>query len=209
MYTPRHFREDDPGILRAVMRENSFATLVSLDGGELTATHLPLLLDEDRGAHGTLIGHVARANPQWRGFAGSDVLAIFQGPHAYVSPSWYEDRAANVPTWNYVAVHAYGVPRLVENDAAVARLLAATAGTYEAAQPAPWSPAEFDAEKYAAMRRGVVAFEIPISRIEGKRKLSQNKSEADRAGVVAALADSGDETGRAVAAVMAQREEGS
>jgi transcriptional regulator len=205
MYTPRHFREDDLDAMHAVIREHSFATLVSLTGDGLLATHLPLLLDAGRGEHGTLTGHMARANPHWRSFGEGEALAIFHGPHAYISPSWYEDRAANVPTWNYVAVHVYGTPRLIEDDVAVADLLAQTAATYEAALPAPWSPGEFDAAKYAAMRGGVAAFDLPITRIEGKAKLNQNRTEGDRAGVIAALGAADHSDGRAIASAMARR----
>ena len=139
MYTPAHFAQQDLGKLHDAMEAYSFATLVTQQGGELTASHLPLLLQRDAGERGTLLGHMARANPHWRAFAGgpdgpplggaaAEVLVLFQGPHAYVSPSWYTTEFA-VPTWNYVAVHAYGRPRVVEDPAAVRDLLERTVRT--------------------------------------------------------------------------------
>src|SRR5438132_1080087 len=114
MYIPPAFRIEDLPCLHAIMRENSFATLVTGAGGELCATHIPILLDPNRGKFGTLTGHVAKANTHWESLRGNvEALVIFQGPHAYVSPSWYKTQA--VPTWNYVAVHAYGRPRLIED----------------------------------------------------------------------------------------------
>jgi transcriptional regulator len=202
MYIPAANHIEDMAKLAEVIRENSFATLVSVHEGVPFATHVPLLFRSEEGEHGTLVGHIARANPQWQHFDGSrEVLAIFQGPHAYISPSWYETVPA-VPTWNYVAVHTYGIPRVIEDDAAVAVLLQEMVAHYEAALPEPWSgdlPAEY-AEK---MRRGVVAFEIAITRIEGKFKLGQNKPAADMRGVHAALGDSPDPAVRRLAQMTA------
>lgn len=202
MYVPRHFAETDPERLRAFVRAHGFATLVSVLDGELFATHVPLLLDPERGPHGTLAGHVARANPHWRAFDGrTPALAIFHGPHAYVSPRWY--RAADqVPTWNYEVVHAAGAPRVVEEPAAVRALLARMAAQYEEAASSPWSPAGLPERVAEGLQRAIVAFELPIERLTGKRKLSQNKAPADRAGVVAGLRAAGDPASRAVAAAM-------
>jgi transcriptional regulator len=215
MYIPRAFREARRDVLHGVIRRYAFGTLVSALDGELLATHLPFLLDPDRGPHGTLLGHVARANPHWRGFAGgpdggadgrpgAEALVLFQGPHAYVSPTWYATEGA-VPTWNYVAVHAYGRPRLLADAAAVRALLERLVRGFEDPLPAGerWSMERLDGDYAAQMAGAVAAFELPISRLEGKRKLSQNRSPADRRGVVGALRRRGEPLGLDVAALMA------
>jgi len=202
MYVPRHFAETEQGRLHALVRAHGFATLVSVLDGEPFATHVPLLLDAERGPAGTLFGHVARSNPHWRGFDGrAPALAIFHGPHAYVSPRWY--RAGDqVPTWNYVVVHASGAPRVVEEPAAVRALLGRMAAQYEAGAATPWDPAGLPERVADGLQRAIVAFELPIERLEGKRKLSQNKAPADRAGVVAGLRAAGDPASVAVAVEM-------
>ncbi len=177
MYVPAAYEENDPAILHALMRQFPFATLVTTAGGVPIATHLPFLLDAAAGESGVLRAHLARANPQWRQFSkGSEALVIFQGPHAYVSPVRYESRP-NVPTWNYAAVHAYGVPRLPD-DAETFALLRDSAAEYEPAPETLDMPDDF----VRRMQRGIVGFEIAILRMEGKRKMSQNKAEPDRAG---------------------------
>lgn len=206
MYLPRHFAESDRARLHALMREHEFATLVTVVEGKPFATHLPLLLDPDRGEHGVLLGHMARANPQWRGFDGTaEALAIFAGPHAYVSPRLYATHPS-VPTWNYAAVHAYGAPRLLEEEAARG-LLARTVARFEGTGDGAWSMAGLPEEYVAGMLRGLVAFEIELARIEGKFKLSQNRPEEDRRRVAAALEGGRDPLGRGVAALMRAREE--
>jgi len=207
MYIPSPFDASDPGRCHALIRQESFASLVTVDAAGIPfATHLPFLLDAARGALGTLIAHMARANPQWRHFAASrPVLVIFQGAHAYVSPAWYEARES-VPTWNYVAVHAYGVPGIVEDPARVEAVLGTLVRTYEADRPQPWRMESLSPEYVARMIRGIVAFEIPIDRLEGKAKLSQNRGVADRTRVRAALAAASDPLSRAVAEQMAEVE---
>jgi transcriptional regulator len=202
MYVPKHFAETDVAKLHALVRAHSFATLVSTVDGALFATHVPLLLDADRGPLGTLVGHVARANPHARAFDGATPsLAIFGGPHAYVSPRWFAG-GPNVPTWNYVAVHAAGALHELADPERVRALLARTAAQYEAGAESPWRFEAVPDDYGARMMRGIVAFELPIERLEGKRKLSQNKSPADRAGVVAALRAQGDPDGAAIARAM-------
>jgi len=202
VYVPKHFAETDVASLHALVRAHSFATLVSHVDGELFATHVPLLLDAERGPLGTLVGHVARANPHARVFdGGTRALAIFQGPHAYVSPRWYASEP-NVPTWNYVAVHATGVLSAVTDASAVRALLARSAGVYEADAARPWSLASIPDAFANGLQKGIVAFELAIDRLEGKRKLSQNKPPADRAGVVAALRARDDSDARAIADAM-------
>jgi transcriptional regulator len=184
------------------VQEYGFATLISRAAGELVATHLPLLLDPQRGPYGMLLGHMARANGQWQELSmGETALAIFQGPHAYVSPSWYATRPA-VPTWNYMVVHAYGVPRLVEEEAELCRILDATVRLYESDLPEPWSLGALPPEYLRKMLAGIVGFEIPIDRLEGKQKLSQNRSPEDQRGVIEHLEAAGDGISRAVARRM-------
>ena len=211
MYIPKHFDLTDRDEIRAVMRDYAFAMLVTaVDGAPPQATHLPFVYAPNEGPNGTLAAHMARANPHWEDLQrlqsdGGEALVIFQGPHAYVSPRWYGDGAA-VPTWNYVAVHAYGTPRLIEDAVRARRLLANLADTYESGAAEPW---RLDVQEDSFIRanlRGIVAFEIPISRLEAKAKLSQNKSPAARQGVIAALADGDGSVGHEVAKLMGRRE---
>ncbi len=201
MYTPADFRVTDRAILHGLMDRFSFAILVTTHDGVPIATHLPFLVYPDDSEHGTLIGHMARANHQWRDFApGDEALVIFQGPHAYLSPSWYQAHPS-VPTWNYAVVHAYGVPRAIDDEARIRDILRALVDKHEAGFDQPW-PMDLPDEYLQKMARGIVAFEVPISRLEGKFKLSQNRSARDRVGVIAALAGSGNATDRGVAALM-------
>jgi transcriptional regulator len=201
VYVPNHFAVTDVAALHALVREHSFATLVSVLDGEPFATHVPLLLDADRGPLGTLVGHVARGNPHARAFDGATpALAIFRGPHAYVSPRWYASEP-NVPTWNYQAVHAVGRPCVQDDAKRVRDLLVRTAALFESG-PAPWTVDAVPARYADKLQNAIVAFELPIEKLVGKHKLSQNKSPADRAGVVAALRAAGDAESAAVARAM-------
>jgi len=201
VYTPAYFRVTDRAVLHGLMDRFSFATLVTTHDGCPIATHLPFLVYPDYSEHGTLISHMARANQQWRDFArGDEALVIFQGPHAYISPSWYEEHPS-VPTWNYAVVHAYGVPRVIDDEARVRDALRALVDQHEAGFDEPW-PMDLPDEYVRKMARGIVAFEIPISRLEGKFKLSQNRSARDREGVGAALTASGNAIDRELAGLM-------
>ncbi len=201
MYIPAAFRESRLEVLHALIREHSFATLVSHVDGQLFATHLPLLLDPARGPNGTLRGHMARANPHWRSFErGDEALVIFQGPHAYISPNWYVAEQA-VPTWNYSVVHAYGTPVLVEDAGGIRALLDDTVATFEAPFAEQWSTARAGDEYISHMAQAIVAFEVGITRLEGKRKLSQNRS-SDVESAAAGLRAYGDATGRVVSDQM-------
>ena len=204
MYVPKHFEVTDTAWCHALMRAQSFALMITADDtGAPFATHLPILVDERRGPLGTLRGHVARANPHWRYLAaGRPTLVVFSGAHAYVSPSWYATHPA-VPTWNYVAVHASGTGALVEDAEQVRTLLADLVHVYESPGPEAWSFEALPADYVAGMQRGIVAFEIPIARLEGKAKLSQNRDAVDRGRTREALAASDDPVARAVAALMA------
>lgn len=201
MYVPPAFKIDDVPRLHALMREHSFATLVTGANQTLTATHIPILLDETRGTHGTLLGHVAKANSHWEALRGEhDALVIFQGPHAYVSPSWYTTPAA-VPTWNYIAVHAYGRPKLIEDTQRMREIVVKTVDIYEAGFEKPWKT-ENAGEFVEKLLSQIVAFEIELTRIEGKAKLNQNRSVVDQKNVIAALEHSANPIDRDVAKVM-------
>jgi transcriptional regulator len=202
MYIPAAFAETDPATLHEFIDAHGFGLLVSTHRGEPFVSHLPFLLEREAGPHGTLVGHMARANPHWQGLDGQEVLAVFSGPHAYVSPTWYE--ADNVvPTWNYVAVHAYGAFRLVDDLDALARILTATVGKYERPMARPWS---FDpgSDFIRKQARAIVGFRIEVSRLEGKWKLNQNHPRERRERVIRALETSSDQDAREVARLMAE-----
>jgi transcriptional regulator len=202
MYTPKHFRTDDLAHMHALIRSYNFGILVTQGAeGAPFATHLPFLLNERQGPNGALLAHVARANPQWRDLAaGQEALAIFQGPHAYVTPSWYS-AGPNVPTWNYGVVHAYGRARIIDDPTELREMLGALVGYHEASFEQPW-PMDLPDEYMERMIRGVVGFEIPIARLEGKLKLSQNRNAEERRRVAEALAESDDQLSAATGALM-------
>jgi transcriptional regulator len=186
MYVPRHFREERPHVLQQLIRDNPFGTLVTVGGGGIEASHIPFLFDAGRGPQGTLRAHIARANQQWRSFDDGEALAIFQGPHGYISPSWYGAGPA-VPTWNYSAVHAYGPVRVIDSGPDTLALLADMVAAFELGRADAWT-LDTQSERFLRLRASeVVAFEIEVTRLEGKAKLSQNRPN-DVAGVVAALA---------------------
>lgn len=204
MYVPAHFKVEDATRLRGFIEENPFGILVTEAGGRPFATHLPVLIDNAAGAPTHLLGHIARANSQWHHFeAGGEVLLIFHGPHAYISPFWYAAAEA-VPTWNYAAVHAYGKPRVIENETRTRQLVERLTQQYEKGRAeelfARWSPAFLE-----KMLKGIVAFEIEVTRLEGKFKLGQNRSAADIAGTYEALSESGRAGDQALAAFMAEQ----
>jgi transcriptional regulator len=200
MYLPSHFQQTDLGQLHDFLVQHSFGLLVSQFEGEPLASHLPLLLDRTVGRHGELIGHMARANPQWQQADGTTVLAVFSGPHAYISPSWYE--AENVvPTWNYAAVHAYGRFEAIHDCVALTAIVRAYVEHYERNMPRPWQPAGSPhyIERLVAQ---IVGFRIPIERLEGKWKLNQNHPRQRREKVIQALQQRGDENALSIAALM-------
>jgi transcriptional regulator len=187
MYVPKHFAVDDLGAQHDLIDACDFGLVISLGPDGLFATHIPLMLKRDEGAFGTLYGHVARVNPHVKLF-GSEALAVFSGPHAYVSPTWYSDRAKNVPTWNYVAVHCYGTPVAHERD--VHGHLDQMVGRYEGADG--WSFGELAPQMQDTMPLGITAFRMEIARIEGKAKLSQNKPREERVRVMEGLKAAGE-----------------
>ena len=208
MYIPKSFAENDRAVLHAFMRENNFAALVTQHDGELLASHVPFMLDTTRTENGVLVAHLARANPQWKHLVGhTEVMVLFQGTHAYISPTWYEEHPS-VPTWNYAVVHAYGRPRLIEDGVQMRMMLRALVDTHEQPRMPAW---EMDVpEDYMQkMMQAIVAFEIPIERLEGKYKLSQNRSEADQQHVIDALGNSEYPVERSTAALMQARKHNS
>lgn len=199
MYVPEHFAVTDPGLLAGAMREFPFATIVT-GGTEPIASHVPLVFEPAHPPLGKLTGHLARANPQWRQWTdASEALVIFQGPHAYISPDWYVNQQA-VPTWNYVAVHAYGRITLVNDGPRLDALMGELTSRFEAGA----GPGLSDAEKSYRQRMlgGIIGFEIAITRLDGKFKLSQNRPPEDVAGVIAALENSAEPGDRQTAEWM-------
>ena len=201
VYIPPSFRIDDAAKIAAFMRRYSFATLITNAGDAPFASHLPMLHRPGQGAHGVLASHMARANPQLRHFvSGREALAIFHGPHSYISPSWYQAKPA-VPTWNYATVHAYGVPTIFDDHERIVSLLRELVSVYESGFEQPW-PGDLPDDYRDKMIQGIVAFEIPITRVECKFKLGQNRPAADMQGVFEALSRSGDAESQALAQLM-------
>ncbi|MEM8836811.1 MAG: FMN-binding negative transcriptional regulator [Pseudomonadota bacterium] len=196
MYQPPIFREDRKDVMHALMRAHPFATIVSSVTGELTADHVPLVLQEEVGEYGVLQGHFAAGNPLFREANGPiEVLTIFQGPQTYISPSYYaskEEHGKVVPTWNYVVVHARGTLQFVRETDWLLDHLNALTGAQEGHRPAPWQVSDAPSDYIARQLRGLVGFEIVIDDLAGTWKVSQNKSTADRAGVEAGLRSEAD-----------------
>lgn len=190
MYNPKHFAQTDIPLLHQFMQANNFGIIVSHDEETgLSATHMPVMLHPERGEQGTLLTHMARANPQWKSFSsGREVMVIFPGPHTYISPSWYE-QPASVPTWNYAVVHAYGTPRLIEDHQELYSLLGELVSHQEANFEHPWA---LDAQRAHAEKimPGTIGMEITITRLEGKYKMSQNRPMGDRHRVIEELSKS-------------------
>jgi transcriptional regulator len=200
MYVPPAFAERNLAKLHDFIEHNSFGLLVSQVNGRPFASHLPFLLERQTGPNGTLIGHMARANPQWREAHGHDGLAIFSGPHAYISPTWYE-AAQVVPTWNYVAVHASGPFQILDDIPSLVDIVKRSIKFYEQAMPHPWS---FDASTTFAKRMlsQIVGFRLEIETIEGKWKLNQNHPVERRQKVIEVFGKADDENSQAIAAMM-------
>ena len=192
MYRPPHFREDRIEVLHALMRAHPLATIVTMGPEGLVANHIPFLI-KDGGEFGVLHAHLSRANAQLALLrAGAEALVIFQGPQAYISPSWYATKAEThkvVPTWNYVAVHCWGTSRVIDDAAWLRDQIGRLTRSQEQGRTEPWAVEDAPADFIAAQTRGIAGLEIPIDRIEGKWKASQNRSDADRAGVAAGLGD--------------------
>ncbi len=205
MYTPPAFREDDPATFRQIIRSARLATLVTATAEGLMATPLPLYLDESEGEQGVLYGHLAKANPQWKAAPLGKALVLFSGADAYITPSWYAAKAEHgkvVPTWNYEAVHAYGPAEFFEDGARLLEAVTRLTQLYEQPRAEPWAVTDAPAPFIASQLKGIVGLRLPITRLEGKRKMSQNRSEADREGVARGLAESESPADRAVAKLI-------
>ncbi|CAG4912311.1 unnamed protein product [Acidocella sp. C78] len=195
MYTPPAFAEDDPAVIAGIIRACRLPILVTAGAAGLEATHLPLFHRTDPAPHGTLVGHLARANRQWQALRdGAPTMAIFQAHDFYVSPGWYATKRETgrvVPTWNYEAVHARGPVEIVEDAVLLRQIVATLTDREEASQPVPWLVDDAPDDFIVAQLKGIVGLVMRIDSVIAKRKLSQNRPPADRAGVIAALAASG------------------
>jgi transcriptional regulator len=204
MYTPTPFRVTDDVRLHELMRDHPFAALVSTDGDELQITHLPFVIDPERAEQGVLLAHMARANPHWRHFDGKrEATVIFTGPHAYISPSWYAD-PHTVPTWNYAAVHVHGRPGIISDKSRARGVLERLVAEHEAPLNPPWTMDKTEPDVDRQLEY-IVAFEMEITRLEGKFKFNQNRPHADRQGVIDTLAGNDDPLQRAVAQTMREQ----
>jgi transcriptional regulator len=205
MYTPPAFRDDDLRSLRATIRAARLAILVTATAEGPLATNLPLFLDENEGEHGVIYGHVAKANPHWRVPPVGEALAMFMGPDAYVTPAWYQTKQETgkvVPTWNYVAVHAHGPIEFFEDADRLLEVVTRLTNLHEGERSAPWAVSDAPADFIQSQLKGIVGLRMPITRLEGKRKMSQNRNEADRVGVVSGLSSSDRPSDREVAPLI-------
>jgi transcriptional regulator len=206
MYQPPAFREDRIEVQHALIRRHPLGLLITAGPAGLLANLFPFLLDAEGAQMGTLRLHMARANPQWRELErGEECLVVFQGPQDYVTPSWYATKRETgkvVPTWNYVTVHAWGRPRVMNDDGWLRRQIEDLTSSREAQRTEPWLVSDAPDDFVAMQMRAIVGIELPIARIEGKWKMSQNRPEADRAGVIAGFRETG---GEAIAALVEER----
>jgi transcriptional regulator len=206
MYIPPHFEETRVQVLQELVRARPLATVVTLSDDGINANHIPLHLMEGSGRFGTLQGHVARSNPMWSKFDQDvEALAIFQGPDSYISPSWYPTKREHgkvVPTWNYTVVHAYGTLRVIDDPVWLRNLLEALVSQHEAPLVRPWSISDAPREFIDHMIESIVGFEISVTRLIGKWKISQNQPERNQAGVVEGLKEAGGSRALEMAALL-------
>ena len=200
MYNPKYYEVTDKAKLFEFMQDNSFGILFSHTGDEPMATHLPFVTDGQSGEQGLILGHMAKANRQWRYADGQQVMVVFHGPHTYVSPTWYQEEEA-VPTWNYVAVHATGIFRAFEDKKGMEEIVARLTAQHEASQPKPWQM-DFNTEYSDQMLKRVVGFQIEITSLQGKWKLNQNQSDERRKRVAKQLKIAGGEVNIQVAGLI-------
>lgn len=210
MYLPKEFKEERVPVMHEAIRQARLGTLITLGPDGMEASHIPMLVDPAPAPFGTLKGHIARANPQWRR-ASSEVqaLAIFLGPDAYITPAWYETKRQSgkvVPTWNYVAIHAYGPLTFYEDADRLLALVTELTETHEAGRAEPWAVSDAPRDYVAGMLKAIVGFELPIARLEGKWKMSQNRPAQDVAGVLEGLAHEDGESQEAIADIIASRQ---
>jgi transcriptional regulator len=197
VYVPAHFKEDSVDILHDMIRGSGLATLVSMTADGLLASHAPMMLEADPAPYGTLIGHLAKANPHARvADPGVPTLVIFQGPDGYITPSYYaakQEHGKVVPTWNYAAIHAYGTLEVVEDQAGLLEIVTRLTNLYETRRAQPWAVSDAPEDFIQGMLRGIVGLRLRISRLEGKLKMSQNRPAKDQLGVAAGLRHDGRE----------------
>jgi transcriptional regulator len=211
VYLPSHFAESDRQVLHRLMQDYPLSTLITQSSAGLDANHIPLILSAEEGEHGILRGHVARANPVWKDYvATTEVLAVFQGADAYISPSWYPTKQENgkaVPTWNYAVVHASGPLRVIDDAEWLRALVTRLTTHHEAAMAQPWSVGDAPPDYIEKMISAIVGIEIPITKLVGKWKVSQNQPMQNRAGVVDGLLSGAQPNGAAMAALVASKKE--
>ena len=203
MYVPAHFEEKRNEVMHGLIREHGLGTLVTLSADGLNANHIPFEIDAGEGGYGTLRAHVARSNPVWRDFSRDvDAMVVFQGAQAYITPSWYETKKENgkvVPTYNYMVVHAYGEIKAIEDAAWLRKFVGRLTDRNEAGRAAPWSVDDAPQDYIEKLLGAIVGIEIPVKRLVGKWKTSQNQPAVNRAGVVAGLREEGGENAIAMA----------
>lgn len=209
MYLPQQFEEARLEVLHGLIRSHPLGALITCSGTELSGNHIPFLIQPDRGEKGTLCAHVSRANPVWKQLdAGNEALVIFQGPESYITPSWYPSKQADgkvVPTWNYAVVHAYGKPRAIEDPGWLLEHVTRLTAVHESAQAQPWHVSDAPKDYIEQMVSRIVGIEIPVSKLLGKWKVSQNRIQPDRLGVTAGLKAQGTDRSRAMADLVQQR----
>ena len=209
MYIPRANQEDRIPVLHKLMEDQPFASLITMGSSGLFASHIPMVLEQN-GTLGQLRGHISRANTQWRDYTPSvEALAIFSGPQHYITPNWYQEKQETgkvVPTWNYVVVHAYGYLKVIEDGEWLMAHLANLTNIHEAESPVPWKIGDAPADYIAALAKGIVGLEMTVERLEGKWKVSQNRSERDRSGVAMGLAELGTTESLAMKALVEDRD---
>jgi transcriptional regulator len=208
MYIPKHHEETDTSILHALVKAHPLGSWITQGEGELIANHIPFLLDPTRGEYGTLVGHVARANRVWQSFSTTiNSVVIFQGAESYITPSWYPSKHAHgkaVPTWNYVVVHAHGLPRVIEDREWLLAHINQLTDVHEADQALPWKVSDAPQDFIDRLLQAIVGIEIPITKLVGKWKVSQNRPELDKLGVVAGLLSKNEAQATAMAALVNQ-----
>ena len=208
MYVPKLHEELDVSVLHALVKAHPLGAWVTYSDAELIANHIPFLLDSTRGKHGTLVGHVARANRVWQSYSTTvNSVVVFQGVETYITPSWYPSKHAHgkaVPTWNYAVVHAHGLPRVIEEREWLLAHLSQLTDVHEAEQALPWRVSDAPPDFIDRLLQVIVGIEIPIEKLIGKWKVSQNRPEPDKLGVVAGLLTRDDERSRQMAKLVKQ-----
>jgi transcriptional regulator len=206
LYVPAHFSETDISVLHELINTRSLGTWITQGDGELVVNHIPFFLDLSSSEHGTLVGHVARANSVWQSFSRTvPSVVVFQGPQAYISPAWYPSKQIDgkvVPTWNYAVAHVHGMPRIVEDRARLLEIVRTLTDLHEGGQAAPWRVSDAPADFIDALLGGIVGIEIPIAKLAGKWKVSQNRQQGDKTGTVAGLGAIGSDEANEMAGLI-------